>query len=187
MRFIKLIAPAMLVAGLALLPAHANAQTMGEYATTTAGVSSGGGSMGTNFAPPSFGSSDNGGGSSTWGASRLGATFDERAGSASQTLGGSFDSRAGAVSGGPSSQSRWPKTQLDSGAGSDRFGSNNDRFGASTDRFGEHKELSSSTNRFPQSAFTDNRQGLDTHFASGGLDNHYSIGGLDGGGTTSNP
>ena len=187
MRFIKLITPAMLLAALALLPAHVNAQTMGEYATTTAGVASGGGSMGTNFSPPSFGSGDSGGGSSTWGASRLGATFDERAGAASQSANGTFDSRAGAMTGGTSSQSRWPKTQLDSGAGQDRFGSNNDRFGSSKDRFGEHKELSSSQDRFPKSAFNDNRQGLDTHFASGGLDNHYSIGGLDSGGTTSNP
>jgi hypothetical protein len=186
MRFIKLIAPAMLLGGLALLPTLANAQTMGEYATTTAGVASGGGSMGTNFAPPSFGSNDSGG-SSTWGASRLGATFDERAGAGSQSPGGGFDSRAGSMTGGSNSQSRWPKTQLDSGAGQDRFGANNDRFGATKDRFGEHKELAGSQDRFPKSAFTDNRQGLDTHFASGGLDNHYSIGGLDSGGTTSNP
>jgi hypothetical protein len=187
MRLIKLIAPAALLAGLALLPTHADAQTMGEYATTTAGVSSGGGSMGTNFAPPSFGSNDSGGGSSTWGASRLGASFDERAGAASQSSGGNFDSRAGSMTGGSTSQSRWPKTQLDSGAGQDRFGGNNDRFGSTKDRFGERKELSGSQDRFPHSAFSDNRQGLDTHFASGGLDNHYSIGGLDSGGTTSNP
>ena len=78
MRLIKLIAPAALLAGIALLPAQANAQTMGEYATTTAGVSSGGGSMGTNITVPSFGSNDSGG-SSTWGASRVGATDALRA------------------------------------------------------------------------------------------------------------
>ena len=49
MRLIKLIAPATLIATLALLAPHANAQTMGEYATTTAGVGTGGGSMGTSI------------------------------------------------------------------------------------------------------------------------------------------
>jgi len=186
MRFIKLIAPVVLLAGLAVFAAHADAQTMGEYATTTAGVSSGGGSMGTNFAPSSFGSSDSGGGSSTWGASRLGASFDERAGAASQSASGDFESRAGSA-GSSTSQSRWPTTQFGTGPDQDRFGGASDRFASTNDRFGEHKELSSSQDRFAHSAFDDNRQGLDTHYSIGGMDNHYSIGGLDSSGTTSNP
>jgi hypothetical protein len=186
MRFIKLIAPAVLLTGLALFAAGADAQTMGEYATTTAGVASGGGSMGTSMAPPSFGSNDSGG-SSTWGASRLGASFDERAGAGSQSLGGNFDSRAGSMSGGTTSQSRWPTTGFNSGSDQDRFGGASDRFASTNDRFSEHKELSSSQDRFGHSAFDDNRQGLDTHYSIGGMDTHYSIGGLDNSGTTSNP
>ena len=49
MRLIKLIAPTALIATLALFAPHANAQTMGEYATTTAGVGTGAGSMGTSI------------------------------------------------------------------------------------------------------------------------------------------
>ena len=49
MRLIKLIAPTALIATIALFAPHADAQTMGEYATTVAGVGSGGGSMGTSI------------------------------------------------------------------------------------------------------------------------------------------
>ena len=94
MRLIKLIAPATLIAAIALLAPHANAQTMGEYGTATAGIASGGGSMGTsmvNSVSNSGSSDDLGGGSRTWGASSLGASFDERAGAASaSTAGGEF-------------------------------------------------------------------------------------------------
>ena len=82
MRLIKLIAPAALIATLALFAPHADAQTMGEYATTTAGVGSGTSSMGTSIGS-ALGSGDLGGGSRTWGASSLGASFEERAGAAS--------------------------------------------------------------------------------------------------------
>jgi hypothetical protein len=176
MKFIKLIAPAMLLTGLALFPSHAGAQAMGEYATTTAGVSSGGGSMGTSFAPSS----------STWGASRLGASFDERAGAGSQSATGDFESRAGSA-GSSTSQSRWPTSQFGTGPDQDRFGAASDRFASTNDRFAEHKELSSSEDRFGHSAFNDNRQGLDTHYSIDGLDNQHNSGGLDNSGTTSNP
>ena len=77
MRLIKLIAPATLIATLALFAPHADAQTMGEYATTVGVASGGDTSMGT-----SIGSHRSGGlgGSRTWGASSLGGSFDERAG-----------------------------------------------------------------------------------------------------------
>ncbi len=81
MRLIKLIAPTALIAAVALFAPHAGAQTMGEYATTTAGVGTGAGSMGTSIGN-AVSSDDLGGGSSTWGASSLGASFDERAGAA---------------------------------------------------------------------------------------------------------
>ena len=88
MRLIKLIAPTALIATLALFAPHADAQTMGEYATVTAAVGSGAGSMGTSIGS-AVGSGDLGGGSSTWGANSLGASFDERAGAASGAWRGS--------------------------------------------------------------------------------------------------
>jgi hypothetical protein len=152
MRLVKLIAPATLIATLALLAPHANAQTMGEYASTTAAVGSGDSSAGT----------DLGGGSRTWGASSLGASFDERAGALSASgAGADFDSRAGST-GGSASDSRWPTTSpLDGGSGSDRF-SDSSRF-QDQDRFStaERSELSSS-DRFPTRSFNDNQGGLDT-------------------------
>jgi hypothetical protein len=170
MKFIKLIAPAMLLTGLALFPSHADAQTMGEYATTTAGVSSGGDSMGTDLAPSS----------STWGASRLGASFQERAGAASQSASGDFDARAGSLTGGSASESRWPGTELSSStAPTDRFadssGGSADRFATSENRFDSHSEFKSSADRFPKSAFSDNSAGLDTNNNTSGLDTHYNV------------
>ena len=99
----------MLIAAVAMFATHANAQTMGEYATTTAAVSNGAGSMGTSIGGAVGNVSDDAGGSGTWGASSLGESFEERAGGASGlSAGGNFDSRAGSLSGGSDSQSRWP-------------------------------------------------------------------------------
>ncbi|MGA7873085.1 MAG: hypothetical protein WCA22_19515 [Candidatus Binatus sp.] len=172
MRLVKMIVPAALIAGLAVFAPHANAQTMGEYATTTAGVGTGGSSMGTSIGS-TVGSDDLGGGSRTWGASSLGSTFEERAGAASSSAaGGNFDSRAGSMTGGAASQSRWPKSQFQSGQNSDRFADSSARF-QDKDRFPTRTDLSSS-DRFPPSQFNNNRQGLDTHYSSSGLDTHYS-------------
>jgi hypothetical protein len=174
MKLIKLIGPATLIATLALLAPHANAQTMGEYATTTAGVGTGGGSMGTSIGN-TVSNDDLGGGSRTWGASSLGASFDERAGAASASgAGADFDSRAGSA-GGLESDSRWPTTSpLDSGSGSDRFGDSSGRF-QDQDRFTQNSELSGSSDRFPGGVLDKNTQGLDTHFSSSpGLDTSYS-------------
>ena len=113
MRLVKLIGPAMLTAAVAVFASHANAQTMGEYATTTAAASSGASSMGTSIGSAVGNVSDDAGGSSTWGASSLGASFEERAGGASGLgAGGNFDSRAGSLSGGSDSQSRWPGSAI---------------------------------------------------------------------------
>ena len=99
MRLIKLIAPATLIAAIALLAPHANAQTMGEYGTATAGIATGGGSMSTsmvNSVSNTVSSDDLGGGSRTWGASSLGAASTKGPGAASaSTAGGDFASRAG--------------------------------------------------------------------------------------------
>src|ERR1700733_7277058 len=105
MRLIKLIAPTAMIATLALFAPHADAQTMGEYATTTASVGSGTSSMGSSIGSVvnsvnSDTSGDIGGGSRTWGASSLGASFDERAGAASGSgAGQGFESRAGSSGG----------------------------------------------------------------------------------------
>jgi hypothetical protein len=154
MRLIKLIAPATLIATLALLAPHANAQTMGEYASTTAAVGSGDSSMGSG--------TDLGGGSRTWGASSLGASFDERAGALSASgAGANFDSRAGSA-GGSAPESRWPTTSpLDSGSGSNRFSDSSNRF-QDQDRFSAQSDRWASSDRFPTRSLNDNRNGLDT-------------------------
>ena len=155
MRLIKLIVPAVLIAVLALFAPHADAQTMGEYAPATAGLGTGGGSMGTSLAPPSFGSNDSGGGSGTWGASGLGASWSDRAGAASPLAAGAdFESRAGSSVSGSTGESRWPGSALSANTSS--------RFGGSSDRFPERSELSSS-DRFPASSFN-NSTGLDSSY-----------------------
>ena len=183
MKLIKLMVPATLVAAIALFAPHAGAQTMGEYATTTAGVGSGASSMGAAIAN-TVSSDDIGGGSTTWGASSVGASFEERAGAASSSGAGSdFESRAGSMSGASGADSRWPATsQLDSGDTSSRFGdssgADSGRFPA-TSRLDQPSELSSSTDRFARSAFDDNQNGLDTSYSHGGLDGSHSIDGID--------
>ena len=174
MRFIKLIVPATLIATLALFTPRADAQTMGEYATTVGVASGGDTSLGTSIG--GIGSGDLGGGSRTWGASSLGASFDERAGAASSSGGGSdFASRAGSLTGGSESASRWPESHFSGGGASDRFGGDSDRFKSEEDRFKERPDLSGSSDRFPTSRFNDNKMGLDTHFSSSsGLDKSYS-------------
>jgi hypothetical protein len=176
MRLVKLIAPTALIATLALFAQHADAQTMGEYATVTAGVGSGAGSMGTSIG--SGVSSDDLGGSRTWGASSLGASFDERAGAASGSgLGASFEERAGS-SGSGSGDSRWPTSQLQGSDSGTRFGDSSTRFQDQQDRFPGHSDLSASQDRFPAGVLDQNRQGLDTHFSSSsGLDGGYSSSG----------
>jgi hypothetical protein len=171
MRLIKLIAPTALIATVALFAPHAGAQTMGEYATTTAGVGTGAGSMGTSIGN-AVSSNDLGGGSSTWSANSLGASFDERAGAASGPgAGQDFEARAGS-SGDGSAQARWPSTSALDGADSARF-TDSDRF-QDQDRFPE-RNLSASGDRFPPSALDQNQGGLDTHYSSSsGLDNGYS-------------
>ena len=159
MRLIKLIVPAVLIAVLALFAPHADAQTMGEYAPATAGLGTGGGSMGTSLAPPSFGSNDSGGGSGTWGASGLGASWSDRAGAASPLAAGAdFESGAGSSESGSTGESRWPGSALSADTSS-RFGGSSDRF-TDQDRFTDRSELSSS-DRFPASSFNDST-GLDS-------------------------
>jgi hypothetical protein len=164
MKLTKLIVPAALIVALALFAPHANAQTMGEYATTTAGVASGGGSMGTNFGPPDLGSQ-------TWSATSVGGSFADRVGGTSPYAnGGDFESRAGST-GASASDSRWPTSQFQ-GADSNRFGDSSSRFGSS-DRFPQRSDLSSS-DRFPASRFSGNDSGLDTRVNAMGLDTHFN-------------
>jgi hypothetical protein len=180
MRLIKLIAPTAMIATLALFAPHADAQTMGEYATTTAGVGSGTSSMGSSIGSVvnsvnSDSSGDLGGGSRTWGASSLGGSFEERAGAASGSSGGAgFDARAASSASG--SESRWPTPQIE-GAASDRF-ADTERF-KGEDRFPVRNDTSA--DRFPASAL-DQNQGLDSHYSSSsGLDgSHSSSSELDG-------
>jgi hypothetical protein len=164
MRLIKLAVPAVLIAVLTLLAPHADAQTMGEYSATTAGAGGAGGSIGMEGTSTSVGPSDIGGGSSTWGASQLGASFDERAGAASPfSAGTDFESRAGSSAGGPTAESRWPQQ---SGLDADT----STRFRESYDRFPDRTEWSGSADRFPTSSLDANPMGLDTHYNSDGLD-----------------
>jgi len=166
MRLIKLIGPAAMFAAIALFAPRAQAQTMGEYATTV-GVAAGDSAPTISVAPDDIG----GGGSRTWGASSLGGSFEDRAGAASSSAGAvDFDSRAGSLSGFSESGSRWPTARNES---SDRF-SEASRF-TDTDRFGQSQFQDH--DRFPPSAFTENRMGLDTHYGSSGLDGSYSSSG----------
>ncbi len=159
MRLIKLIVPAAMFAAIALFAPHADAQTMGEYATTV-GVAAGDGPPTISVAPDDIG----GGGSRTWGASSLGGSFEDRAGAASSSGAAGFDSRAGGLTGGSGSDSRWPtETELGRSASTDRFGGSNDRF-SNDDRFGQSQFQDQ--DRFPPSAFNDNRMGLDTTYNS---------------------
>jgi len=157
-------AAVVLIAAIALIAARADAQTMGEYATTTVGVASGAGSMGTAVSEPAFSSDESGGGSRTWGTSPLGGSWAERVGSASASgAGASFSERAGAISSG---ESRWPGGALSGGGGglldsaSGRF-STGDRF-QTGDRFSSREWQTA--DRFPTTSFRDR----------GGLDNSYS-------------
>jgi hypothetical protein len=162
----KMLLPAALIAMIALLVPCANAQTMGEYATTTAGAASGAGGMGPSFSLqiPSMGS-DSGGNSGTWGASRLGGSFEERAAATSGSggLGQSFESRAAALTSSHASESRWPGTGFSGTGTENRFGSTSDRF-KTEDRFTANNDrFSSSGNRWPGTSFNDH-SGLDTHY-----------------------
>jgi hypothetical protein len=161
----KMLLPATLIAMIALLAPCANAQTMGEYATTTSGAASGAGGMAPSFSLPSFSTNTNnsGGSSGTWGASRLGASFDERAAAVSGSgLGQSFESRAAALTSSHASESRWPGTGLSSAGSQNRFGGESDRF-KTEDRFTANNDRFSSQNRWPGSSFQDH-MGLDTHY-----------------------
>jgi hypothetical protein len=176
MKVIKLIAPTALIATLALFAPHAEAQTLGEYATTTAGATNGDGGLGSSIGSVvnSVNSDTSGidGGSRTWGASSLGGSFEERAGAAAASGAAGFDSRAGSESG-----SRFPTESRFSDSG-DRFGGSSDRF-SNTDRFGQNRFQDQ--DRFPAGVLDQNREGLDTHYSSSsGLDgSHSSSGGLD--------
>jgi hypothetical protein len=180
MRLIKLIAPTAMIATLALFAPHADAQTMGEYATTTASAANGAGGLGTSIGSVvnsvnSDTSGDIGGGSRTWGASSLGGSFEERAGAASGSSGGAgFDARAG--SSGSGSESRWPTSQSE-GVANERF-ADTERF-KGEDRFPQRSDASA--DRFPPGVM-DQNQGLDSHYSSSsGLDgSHSSSSELDG-------
>lgn len=158
----KMLLPAALIALMALLAPCASAQTMGEYASTTAGIGTGSGSMGTSFSLPS--GSLGGGSSGTWGASRLGSSFDERAAAVSGSgMGQSFESRVAALSGRCfCSESRWPGTGFAGGGSKSRFGTS-DRF-STGDRFTANDRFSSGS-RWPGSTFQDH-MGLDSHYNS---------------------
>ncbi len=163
MRLVKLIAPGALIALLALFAPHADAQTMGEYASASAGVGTDAGSMGASTSPSSVSPSDIGGGSSTWGTSGLGASFEERAGAASPFGAGTdFEARAGSSASGSTGGRTWPGSSLDADT-SNRFAGSSGRF-ADQDRFTGNSELSSSSDRFPASSLDSNRTGLDTNY-----------------------
>ena len=168
MRLKNLLLPAaVLISVIAFLASHAQAQTMGEYATTTAGVGTGGGSMGTGFSLPSIPRSNGSGESSqTWGVSGTGSSWADRAGGASG-WGEDFASRAGSISSGAAAQSRWPDTGFSNtqglSFGKSRLDEGEDRFGGS-DRF--HSREFSSESRWPTSSLADSKGGLDNSFNS---------------------
>lgn len=162
MSFKKILLPAAaLILAASFLASHANAQTMGEYATTTASSTSG--PTGTDFELPH---GDLGGSSRTWGVSALGSSWSDRAGTASGLgQGTDFASRAGAMSSGSATAAgdRWPQTGISSAksslddASSDRFSTQQ----SSEDRF--PSRCFSTADRWPTSQLSD-KQGIDSTF-----------------------
>jgi hypothetical protein len=155
MRIAKLILPAVAIATVALMAPRANAQAMGEYATVT----------GTDA-----------GATQTWGTSKLGASWSERASAISGNTSG-FAAQT--------DQERWPESGLAQQAksGEERFPESSDRFPTSENRFGQTSDFSSraggESNRWPESSFHDNAQGLDTSATTSGEDTSYDRTGLD--------
>jgi len=163
----KMLLPAALIAVIAVLAPRANAQTMGEYASTTGDAAGGAGGI-PSFSPPSFAPSGGGGGSNgggstgTWGASRLGASFEERAAAVSGSgMGADFESRAAALSSGHTNESRWPGTGFTTTATENRFGASSENRFSTGDRFATNDDRFKTENRFPESKFKDH-MGLDT-------------------------
>jgi hypothetical protein len=163
----QIFALAAMLAAIVLVGPSANAQTMGEYATTT-GVASGGAGSISSTVQPSIGgdsfdrSPELGGGTRTWGTSALGASFSERASaiSAGSSM-GDFSSRASALSASGSGE----RFHIDrSFGGEGRFGTG-DRF-SGQERFGDTGRFPNS-DRFSKSSFNDDKgMGLDTTFNS---------------------
>jgi len=164
----KLLLPAaVLISVMAFLSSHANAQTMGEYATTTSVASTGSGS---------FSTRDVGESSRTWGVSGVGSSWADRAGAASGSgLGADFASRAASMSNESATESRWPDTGLSTAQGitfessrledgADRFSSGDSSLGSSKERF-TPRDFSSES-RWPTSALADSKSGLDTSYNS---------------------
>lgn len=165
-----LLPAAVLISVMAFLASHANAQTMGEYATTTAGAATESKSIGTDFA-----TKDVGEGSRTWGVSGVGSSWADRAGAASGSgLGADFASRAASMSAGNAAASRWPETGLSSAQGisfgtskldegTDRFSNGDSSQDSGKERFPSH--CFSPAGRWPTSSLADSN-GLDTKFNS---------------------
>ena len=164
----KLLLPAaVLISVIAFLSSHANAQTMGEYATTTsvAGTDSG-----------SFSTRDVGESSRTWGVSGVGSSWADRAGAASGSgLGADFASRAASMSSGSATESRWPDTGLSTAQGitfenspldngADRFSSGDSSLESGQERFTQRDF--SSESRWPTSSLADSKSGLDRSYNS---------------------
>ena len=167
----KLTVSAALLAFVAFVAPRANAQTMGEYATTTAGISTGAGSMSSSTAmAPSLGSDNTGGGSHTWGSSSYGASWSDRVGAGAGLSGGTdFASRAAtAGSVRDNTESRFPGTGFSTqDASESRFGSSERWKSSSAERFGSG-ELSARLGggeRWSQSRFSGGT-GLDNRFNS---------------------
>ena len=164
MRLIKLIAPAAMIAALALLAPHANAQTMGEYATH-------GGSRErrrSRWAPASAASARatsaagrGPGAPAHWAPVLMKGPGPHRL---RPGAGADFDSRAGSMAGASASDSRWPTASHLDGDGSDRFSDSSNRF-QDQDRFSEQ----CASDRFPSVVFTTRSQ-ADTTSESSGLD-----------------
>ena len=75
MKLVKVIGPGLVIAAVAMFATYANAQTMGEYATTTAATSSGASSMGTSIGSAVGNVSDDAGGSRHLGREFVGREF----------------------------------------------------------------------------------------------------------------
>jgi hypothetical protein len=152
----KLILPTAILAMLALCAGRASAQTMGEYATTSA-IASGGASTVTSVAPDS---GELGGGSRTWGASALGGSWSDRVGAVAPS-GADFEARAGSSTNESTGDSRFPASRFAADT-SGRFSDSSGRF-SDQDRFAA-RSSASWAERFPASSFHDNNSGVDNSY-----------------------
>jgi hypothetical protein len=169
---VSILMPAVAVAATIVVGGIADAQTMGEYANTTAMATASRPDASIAAAPELNAPTRR-----TWETNPWGGKWSDRVGN-----GGDFSSRASG--GGESSKnSRWPGSAIADTQqnGGKRFDSG-ERFKSDEQRFagGDAKRFEADSRRFPDSRFRDsNDMGLDRNYSRSGIDQSYTTSGID--------